>query len=275
MNPGEFDWGAFLAEGPLFLGILNLTPDSFSDGGRYATPEAALTQARKLLAKGFRMLDLGAESTRPGSAPLDPGTEWMRLEPVLALLRKELPEVPLSVDTRYPDTAAKALDHGAAVLNDVAGFRDPAMLELARSSGCGLIAMRSRMEDRAFLMPPYGAEGEATPERALKEMAEILKRLRDAGTADRRIALDPGIGFGTTFQEDMALWQALPFLEEQLSWPLDRICIGVSRKRFTGWQAGQPDLPPGERDCLTAALHLEAATHGVRIFRSHIATLAQ
>lgn len=267
MNPAPFDWRAFLAEGPLFIGILNLTPDSFSDGGQHAAPEAALAQARRLLAKGFRMLDLGPESTRPGAEPLKAGTEWTRLQPVLDLLRKELPEVPLSVDTRHAEVASLSLERGAAVLNDVTGFRDPAMLELARRSACGLIAMRSRMADGRFLMPPYGDKGEATPDRALGELAEIRTRLEEAGVAASRVALDPGFGFGTTFTEDAALWKALPGIP-------DRLCIGVSRKRFTAFKAGQPDLPAADRDALTAALHTEAASFGARIFRSHAATLS-
>lgn len=273
MNPAPFQWRAFLAEGPLFIGILNLTPDSFSDGGRYAAPDAALDQARRLLDGGFRMLDLGAESTRPGAAPLDPGQEWERLGPVLALLRQELPGVPLSVDTRHAATAARALENGASVLNDVTGFRDPAMLDLARTRDCGLIAMRSRMAEGAFLMPPYGGQGEPSADLAVSELEDVLSRLRRAGVAEARIALDPGFGFGTTFQEDAALWRALPALAPRLHWPLDQVCIGVSRKRFTAWQAGRPERPPEERDGLTAALHAEAAASGARIFRSHAATL--
>lgn len=273
MNPGAFQWRAFLAEGPLFIGILNLTPDSFSDGGRHAAPAAALDQARRLLARGFRMLDLGAESTRPGAAPLDAGEEWARLGPVLALLRRELPGLPLSVDTRHAATAARALEGGASVLNDVTGFRDPAMLELARTRDCGLIAMRSRMAEDAFLMPPYGGPGEPSADRALSELEEVRARLRAAGIADARAALDPGFGFGTTFQEDAALWRALPAFAARLDWPLDQVCLGVSRKRFTAWQAGRPELPPDGRDNLTAALHAEALALGARIFRSHAATL--
>lgn len=267
MKAGSFDWGAFLAEGPLFIGILNLTPDSFSDGGQHASPGAALAQARRLLAKGFRMLDLGAESTRPGATGLDAGVEWSRLQPVLDRLREELPEVPLSVDTRHPEVAAQALAHGAAVLNDVTGFRDPAMLDLASRSTCGLIAMRSRMEDGRLLMPAYGDAGETTAGRALGELAEVRIRLQEAGIPEPRVALDPGFGFGTTFPEDAALWEALPRIR-------DRLCIGVSRKRFTAFKAGQPGLPAAERDALTAALHAEAAAMGVRIFRSHAATLS-
>lgn len=267
MTSGAFDWRAFLAEGPLFIGILNLTPDSFSDGGRHDTPAAALAQARHLQAKGFRMLDLGAESTRPGAEALGAGPEWARLQPVMALLRKELPELPLSVDTRHAEVAERALEHGAAVLNDVTGFRDPAMLALARRSDCGLIAMRSRMADGRFLMPSYGGGGETTGDRALSELAEVRERLAQAGIAEPRVALDPGFGFGTTFTEDLALWRALPDIAGIL-------CIGISRKRFTAWRAGQPGLPPAERDGLSAALHAEAHASGARIFRSHAATLS-
>ncbi len=268
MTSPAFDWRAFLAEGPLFIGILNLTPDSFSDGGRHAAPEAALEQARALLGKGFRMVDLGAESTRPGAEPLDPRTEWERLGPVLDLLHRELPVLPLSVDTRHAEVAARALDHGASVLNDVTGFRDPAMLALATKSACGLIAMRSRLHEARFVMPPYDGPGEPTGDRARVELEAVRHRLAQAGIAETRVALDPGFGFGTTFREDSALWRSLP----EIPGPL---CVGVSRKRFTAWKAGQPDLPPSERDGLTAALHAEAIAMGIRIFRSHAATLAE
>ncbi|HEU4951570.1 MAG TPA: dihydropteroate synthase [Holophagaceae bacterium] len=270
---GAFDWGAFLAEGPLFIGILNLTPDSFSDGGRHAEPEAALAQARRLLGAGFRMLDLGAESTRPGAEPLDPATEWARLAPVLDLLGRALPGVPLSLDTRHPEVAARGLAAGVAVLNDVTGFRDPALLALAAGSGCGLLAMRSRLADGRFLMPPYDGPGEKGISRALAELAEVRDRLRAAGIAEARVALDPGFGFGTTYAEDAALWEALPRIPDRLGWPLDRICVGISRKRFTAFRGGRPELPPAERDGLTAALQTEAHTRGLRIFRSHAATL--
>jgi dihydropteroate synthase len=267
VNGTDFDWRAFLAEGPLFIGILNLTPDSFSDGGRHADAAAALARARHLLEKGFRMMDLGAESTRPGAEPLSPGTEWSRLQPALDLLRKELPGVPLSVDTRHAEVAERALASGARVLNDVTGFRDTAMLGLAAKSRCGLIAMRSRMEGGRFVMPPYDGPGETAAYRACAELAEIRHRLDKAGIAETRVALDPGFGFGTTFGEDVAMWKDLSFTG-------GRLCIGISRKRFTAWKAGAPDLPPQDRDGLTAALHAEALAKGARIFRSHAATLA-
>jgi dihydropteroate synthase len=140
------------------------------------------------------------------------------------------------------------------------------MVSLAASSGCGLIAMRSRLEGGRFVMPPYGEAGERTAIRALEELDEVHARLENAGIAESRVALDPGFGFGTTFTEDLAMWNALSTIPH-------RLCVGVSRKRFTAWNAGKPDLPAAERDGLTAALHTEAAASGIRIFRSHAATL--
>ncbi len=267
-----FDWGPLVSGGPLFIGILNVTPDSFSDGGRFNAPEAALAQARSLVAGGCRMLDLGAESTRPGAEPITPEEEWARLEGPLRALREDLPDLPLSLDTRHPATAARGLAAGIAVLNDVTGFRAPDMLALARNSRCGLIAMRSRLAPGGFLMPPYDGPGETTADRALSELAEVRDRLLDTGVAPARILLDPGFGFGTTYPEDLALWQALPDLGLRLDWPQDRFCLGLSRKRFVARQAGQPDLPPAQRDPATAELHQRARALGFRAFRTHRAS---
>jgi dihydropteroate synthase len=265
----SFDWGPLLRRGPLFLGIVNITPDSFSDGGRFLDPAAALAHAAELAAAGAGMLDLGAESTRPGAASLDPEAEWIRLAPVIAHLRWEHPRLPLSVDTRHTTVAARALEAGVSVLNDVTGFSDPAMLALARAATCGLIAMRSRRAGEGFLMPPYDDGKAATADGAIGELIATRDRLLTGGVQTSRILLDPGFGFGTTFAEDLALWEALPTLPERLGWPADRICLGVSRKRFLAWRAGNPALPPLQRDALTAAAHAEAASWGCRVFRSH------
>lgn len=265
----NFTWGPRLGRGPLFLGILNLTPDSFSDGGRFQTPEEALAQARWLVRAGAGMLDLGAESTRPGAAPVAPVEEWARLEPALQLLRSELPQVPLSLDTRHPGVAERGLEAGVAVLNDVTGFSDPRMLRLAAASTCGLIAMRSRLRDEAFWMPAYGGPGEGDDARAVSELAGVRDRLLAAGIARERILLDPGFGFGTTYAEDAALWRGLATLPARLGWPAEGFCLGVSRKRFLAWRAGAPDLPPEQRDDLTRAAHDEAAALGFRVFRTH------
>ena len=269
MSSAPFDWGPLLGGGPLFIGILNLTPDSFSDGGRYLAPDDALAQAQRLVAAGAGMLDLGAESTRPGSAPVSEDTEWERLAPVLARLRMELPDVPLSLDTRHAVVAARGLEAGVAVLNDVTGFSAPTMLELARSTSCGCIAMRSRVADEHLLMPPYDDPTPGRADAAIAELRVVRDRLCLAGVPDARILLDPGFGFGTTFQEDLALWQALPELPGALGWPGDHFCIGISRKRFLAARAGTPGLAPALRDSLTAAAHAEALGWGFRVFRTH------
>ncbi len=260
---------AELTSTPLFIGILNLTPDSFSDGGRFLDPAAALAQAHHLVHSGARMLDLGAESTRPGATAVDPATEWARLEPVLEALSGALPQVPLSLDTRHGSVAARGLERGVSVLNDVTGFSDPHMLALAQGSTCGLIAMRSRRHGPGFHMPPYDDPDPREATGAIQELRDLRKHLQEAGIADERVLLDPGFGFGTTFLEDRALWEALPGLPGALAWPLDRICLGLSRKRFLAARAGRPDLPPRQRDGLTALAHTEARTWGYRVFRTH------
>lgn len=267
--PPAFDWGPFLAEGPLFIGILNLTPDSFSDGGRYTDPALAVAQARFLLRQGARMLDLGAESTRPGADPIGPDEEWRRLEPVLGALREALPTLPLSLDTRHVETARRGLASGITTLNDITGFTQAALLELAATSGCGLIAMRSRLHGGRLVMPPYEDPTPRDASTALGELAQVRDRLAGAGIPDARVLLDPGFGFGTTFLEDLALWRLLPDLGVSLGWPLDRLCLGLSRKRFLATRAGTPALPPAERDGLTAQAHREAMAWGFRVFRTH------
>jgi dihydropteroate synthase len=264
-----FDWGPLLQDGPLFIGILNLTPDSFSDGGQFMAPDAALAQARKLVQAGARMLDLGAESTRPGSTAVSSAEEWARLEPVLPLLARSLPSTPLSLDTHHTLVATRGLANRASVLNDVSGFSDPSMLALARTNPCGLIAMRSRRQGRGFLMPPYEDSEVKDADRAIAELAAIRDRLLEAGINPERVLLDPGFGFGTTYLEDLALWKALPHLPSSLVWPADRFCISISRKRFLAAMAGTPELPAAQRDGLTAAAHSEAIHLGYRVFRTH------
>ncbi len=254
---------------PFYLGILNVTPDSFSDGGAYIAPAQALEQARTLVDQGAGMLDLGAESTRPGAMPLAEHEEWQRLQPTMERIRQALPKTLLSVDTRHAEPALRALALGASVLNDVSGFSDPALLNLASGSGCGLIAMRSRNRDGALFMPDYRARGPRDASAAIQELREVRDRLLHAGINPERILLDPGFGFGTTFDEDSALWDCLPQLPSMLDWPVERFCIAISRKRFLAFRAGQPELPPSERDELTRQAHMEATALGYRVFRSH------
>lgn len=260
---------AELTTKPLFIGILNITPDSFSDGGRFLDPDAALARAQSLVQAGAGLLDLGAESTRPGAAPLDAVTEGNRLRPVLSRLSEALPSTPLSLDTRQAAVAAQGLAAGIAVINDVTGFSDPDLLALALGSDCGLIAMRSRRAGLGFHMPAYEDPAPKTAEMAMAELREVRDRLGEAGIPRSRVLLDPGFGFGTTYQEDLALWRTLPRLPAALDWPVERICLGVSRKRFLAVRAAQPGLPPDQRDGLTALAHAEALQWGYRVFRTH------
>jgi dihydropteroate synthase len=195
-----------------------------------------------------------------------PEAEWNRLEPILRALREAFPATPLSLDTRHAPTAEQGLNEGVAVLNDVTGFSDPALLDLVRNSACGLIAMRSTLRDGHLVMPPYPGPMHGDPE---AELRAVRDRLLAAHIAPSRLLLDPGFGFGTTFEGDRALWASLPLLPALLDWPVDRFCLGLSRKRFLAWRAGNPELGPMDRDALTAEAHLEALALGYRVLRTH------
>ncbi|MFZ1615074.1 MAG: dihydropteroate synthase [Holophaga sp.] len=259
----------FSLEEPLYLGILNLTPDSFSDGGAYLASADALTQTKKLVSMGVGVVDIGGESTRPGAQTVTTEEEWRRIEPALSTLGQAFPDLPLSLDSRHPQVASKALELGVTALNDVTGFSDPAMLQLALNSSCALIAMRSRIKDGQLEMPPYDDPTYRSAERAISELRHIKTRLLEAGVAAERILLDPGFGFGTTYREDTSLWEALPRLPEALDWPVDQFCLGLSRKRFLAVRAGRSELAPRQRDILTHEAHAEARTLGFKVFRTH------
>jgi dihydropteroate synthase len=261
--------GTVSLHAPLFMGILNVTPDSMSDGGRFVEPGPALAQVRSLIGQGAGILDLGAESTRPGSGAVTPEAEWDRMRPVLEAVRRQWPDLPVSLDTRRAAVAARGLRAGALIINDVTGFHDPGMLRVVRDLDCGLIAMRSLLRGDDLVMPPYDQPAPDQPAAAIRQLAEVRDRLLGAGIAPERILLDPGFGFGTSYAGDLALWNALPILPEALDWPVQRFCIGISRKRFLAWRAGSPDLPPAGRDALTNQAHREAMDLGYRVFRTH------
>jgi len=194
------------------MGIVNVTPDSFSDGGLYHKPGEAVARARNCVLEGADVVDLGGESTRPDATPISWQLEWSRLEPVLRILARELPDVPVSVDTYHPETAGRALDAGASILNCVYAHAAPAMLALAAHTGCGLILpCRSEGEYRALL-----AEG-----------ADLRSPKSEVKGPTTRLLIDPMIGFGTTREEDLALLGALPRLAR-----IAPVCVGVSRKRL-------------------------------------------
>ena len=253
--------GRLLTIGPRtrIMGILNITPDSFSDGGRYATPDAALSRAREMLADGADLLDLGGESTRPGAAPVPEDEELRRVLPVLRALRAET-DVPLSVDTRHTAVARAALDVGADIINDIAGLRAPGMAELIAATGAGAVVMHMQGEPGTMQAAPAYAD-------VTREVGDFFRArraaLRAAGIADEQLVFDPGIGFGKTLAHNLALLRDAPALADAAGRPL---LYGVSRKSWLGALTGRA---AAER--LAGSLAALAGLHarGARLFRVH------
>jgi dihydropteroate synthase len=238
---------------PAIMGIVNVTPDSFSDGGLFASREAALAQAKRLAAAGADIVDVGAESTRPGHAPVPPEEEWARLEPLLAALVREA-GVPVSIDTYKAITARRALSAGVAVVNDVWGLqRDPDMAPAIAEAGAGVVIMHNREAADS------GIDIVADMLRFFERSLELARR---AGVPDAHVALDPGIGFGKTRQQNYEALRAVPTLL-RLGFPL---LIGVSRKSIF---KGLPDGLIEGRLVGTIAANLIAAQAGAQIFRVH------
>ncbi|WP_255609205.1 dihydropteroate synthase [Methylosinus sp. Sm6] len=235
------------------MGIVNVTPDSFSDGGRFLAPQAALAQARKLAAEGADIVDIGAESTRPGHTPLSAEEEWARLEPLLAALVADC-GVPVSIDTYKGRTARRALAAGVAVVNDIWGLqRDPDMAHAIAEAGVGVVVMHNRESVDASID-------------IVDDMRRFFERslaiAESAGVPRSRILLDPGIGFGKTREQDFAALRAVPELVA-LGLPL---LIGVSRKRLFGALLG---AEVDARLIATIAANLIAAMQGAHVFRVH------
>ena len=239
--------------GPAIMGIVNVTPDSFSDGGLFTSPRAALAQARKLVADGACIVDVGAESTRPGHTPISAEDEWERLRPLLATLVAEA-GAPVSIDTYKAETARRALRTGVAVVNDVWGLhRDPAMASVVAEAGAAVVIMHNRDTVDA------GVD-------IVSEMAGFFERSLDlarrAGIPQRHILLDPGVGFGKSREQNYQALRAIPELL-RFGRPL---LIGVSRKTIFR------DLPDGlieGRLVGTLTANVFAASLGARVFRVH------
>jgi dihydropteroate synthase len=257
--------GELRLERPLVMGIVNITPDSFSDGGQWMRADAAIGQAERLLAEGADLLDLGAESTRPGRpTPVSAAEEWTRLAPVLAELARRVPAVPLSVDTVKAETARRALDAGAWIINDVSGLRlDPAIGDACAASGAGLIVMHSR-----GTLPELATYDHATYRDLMAEIGGELREsvcVADArGVTREHVALDPGFGFGKRPEQNLQLLDRLDVLRA-LGHP---IVVGPSRKRFLGEVTGRP---AADRDGATAAACVLAYERGAHVFRVHAA----
>ena len=249
---------------PLVMGVVNVTPDSFSDGGQWFEPEAAVTHGRELLAQGADLLDVGGESTRPGADRPPVEEELRRVLPVIEALAAEGATV--SVDTMRAEVAVRAIEAGARIVNDVSGgLADPAMATVAAESGLPFIAMHWRghsrdMQDRA-VYSDVAAE-------VCAELEERVEHLLAAGVARENLVLDPGFGFAKLAAHN---WSLLRHLEQVvgLGYP---VLVGTSRKAFLG-RLGLPEgsdpRPPRERDAATAATSVYAALAGVWAVRVH------
>lgn len=243
---------------PLVMGVLNVTPDSFSDGGAHATLELALSHAEQLIADGVDIIDIGGESTRPGSAPVSPAQEMDRVMPVLYALRDC--GKPLSVDTRRPSVMREAIAAGADMINDIEGFRDPASLAAVSDAECALCIMHMQGE-------PGTMQSDPTYVDVVAEVGDFLAAramaAREAGIAAQRLCIDPGFGFGKTLDHNLALLRQLDALQDRLQLPL---LAGLSRKTMIGKLTGKPIE---QRMAGSVAAALVAVKHGARIVRVH------
>jgi dihydropteroate synthase len=247
------------------MGVVNVTPDSFSDGGRWFEPEAAVAHGLDLVAAGADLLDVGGESTRPGAAPVPAGEERRRVVPVIERLAAES-GVPVSVDTTKRDVAAAALDAGAVVVNDVSAARsEPGVLDLVAAAGAGYVAMHMQGEPRTMQDDPSYDEVVRDVTTFLRER---LGAARAAGIDDGALAVDPGIGFGKTVRHNLELLARLPEIAAATDAP---VIVGTSRKRFIGAVLGGPsgDLATGEREEGTLATVVWALDRGARVVRVH------
>jgi dihydropteroate synthase len=266
---------------PRIMGILNLTPDSFSDGGLWLEPARAAEQGLRLLAEGADLLDLGAESTRPGGGVYGGGArtvpaeeESARLLPVLAALRAAT-DAPLSVDTRKGEVARQALAAGADLINDVTALSDPRLGEAVAAAGCPLVLMHSRGE---LATMQRGIHFDDLLGEVAAELAAAARRAVSLGVDEAQLVLDPGIGFGKTWEQNLELIRRLDELRA-LGRPL---LLGASRKSFlaraasTPLRPGAPEAPPDRRLGGSLAAVAWAARQGATMVRVHdVAETAQ
>jgi dihydropteroate synthase len=260
-----------LGKRTLIMGVLNVTPDSFSDGSKFYNEEHAIEHALQMERSGADLIDIGAESTRPGSEGTPAEEEWRRLFPVLSGLRRLL-KIPISIDTQKAEVAETALDAGAEIINDISGLKnDPRIAEVAARHRVPLILMHMRGEPRTMQKGVFARE-------VMKDVLQGLRRsvasALKAGVAKSRIILDPGIGFGKSYSQNYELLQKLPELAK-LGFPL---LLGTSRKGFLGATLaldGKP-APPEERIWGTAATVTASILNGAHIVRVHdVAEMAQ
>ena len=254
---------ALTLDKPRVLGILNVTPDSFSDGGRHRLPDEALRHAVQMLRDGADVIDVGGESTRPGAEPVDASEELRRVLPVIRALHREHPDALVSIDTTKRDVAAAALDEGAVIVNDVSAFRlDPSLASLCAARGSGVVLMHSRGGVRDMASFTHATYDDVVTD-VVRELGERIRAAADAGVAPSHIVIDPGIGFSKRSEHSLAMLAALPRLVS-LGYP---VLIGASRKRFIGEIMGEPE--PSARVSGSLGAHVVALTLGARLFRVH------
>jgi dihydropteroate synthase len=253
-----------LGERTLVMGILNVTPDSFSDGGRFFDPQLAVAHALEMERAGADLLDIGGESTRPGSRGTSAEEELARVLPVLKALRGVL-RIPISIDTQKADVAAAAVGAGASIINDVSGLQtDLRIGEVAARYSVPLILMHMRGEPRTMQKAPFA---KSVMKDVVAGLCASIGKARKAGVPKSQIILDPGIGFGKSFQQNYELLQKLPELAK-LGYPL---LVGTSRKGFLGASLprhGKP-APPEQRIWASAATVTASILGGAHIVRVH------
>ncbi len=244
---------------PKVMGIVNVTPDSFSDGGLFASPDEALVRARRLVDEGADLLDLGGESSRPGSEPVTLDEELRRVIPVVEALSEGL-AVPISIDTTKAEVARRALDAGAAIINDISAMAgDPDMGRVAAESGAGVVLMHMQGVPRTMQVAPRYED-------VVREVYDFLARrvewVESIGISRDRISIDPGVGFGKTFEHNLEILRNLRRFDTLGC----AVLIGISRKGFLGKITGRA-LP--ERTSASVVSSLAACVEGARIVRVH------
>ena len=243
---------------PIVMGVLNVTPDSFSDGGQFGDTRTALAQARRMWAAGAAFIDVGGESTRPGAEELTTAAELARVLPVVEQLVAD--GMAVSIDSRHAAVTATCLAAGALVINDVSGFRDPAMRQVAAHSSAGCVVMHMLGEPQSMQVDPHYVDVVAEVKSWLLTQAAQLEVL---GVAAERICIDPGPGFGKTFQHNLDLLLATADLAS-LGFPL---AAAWSRKSFIGKLTGIPNA--ADRVDASVAIAVWAAQQGARVLRVH------
>jgi len=252
-----------LSRSGLIMGVLNVTPDSFSDGGQFLDEEAAFRHAARMVAEGATILDVGGESSRPGSEPVALEEELRRVIPVIKRIRGRFPDLLVSIDTYKAETARQALAAGADIINDISALRaDQAMIDALRRSGAGVILMHMRGTPKTMQIDPRYED-------VVGEVFEFLRRRRDellrCGVDRDRIAIDPGYGFGKRVQDNVELVRQLGRFAE-LGQP---IVVGISKKSMIAHLLGDPKLQTEDRMWPTVALTSLLREKGAQIFRVH------